>query len=102
MQVGPAEVFFMIAMSRITVLVTGAGGKTGQIICRNSKERQQYFIPRGLVRTQQPVALQQNTWLFFLISSLPPFFPSSAQVWALNLIIALSALSEPMRPKWST
>nr|BAJ86066.1 predicted protein [Hordeum vulgare subsp. vulgare] len=34
-----------------TVLVTGAGGRTGQIVYRKLKERADQFVARGLVRT---------------------------------------------------
>ncbi|KAG1339240.1 putative Sanguinarine reductase [Cocos nucifera] len=35
-----------------TVLVTGAGGRTGQIVYKKLKERTDQFIARGLVRTE--------------------------------------------------
>ncbi|XVE61907.1 hypothetical protein DITRI_Ditri06bG0075900 [Diplodiscus trichospermus] len=36
-----------------TVLVTGAGGRTGQIVYKKLKERSDQFIARGLVRTPE-------------------------------------------------
>lgn len=36
-----------------TVLVTGAGGKTGQIVYKKLKEREGEFVGRGLVRTEE-------------------------------------------------
>ncbi|KAH6802839.1 Rossmann-fold superfamily protein [Perilla frutescens var. frutescens] len=39
--------------SKITVLVTGAGGRTGQIAYRRLKERSDKYITRGLVRTPE-------------------------------------------------
>ncbi|XP_078428432.1 uncharacterized protein At5g02240-like [Wolffia australiana] len=36
-----------------TVLVTGAGGRTGQIVYRKLKERRDQFIGRGLVRSEE-------------------------------------------------
>ncbi|GKV05856.1 hypothetical protein SLEP1_g17812 [Rubroshorea leprosula] len=36
-----------------TVLVTGAGGRTGQIVYRKLKERSDQFVARGLVRTEE-------------------------------------------------
>lgn len=36
-----------------TVLVTGAGGRTGQIVYQKLKERTEQFIARGLVRTEE-------------------------------------------------
>lgn len=36
-----------------TVLVTGAGGKTGQIVYEKLKEREGEFVGRGLVRTEE-------------------------------------------------
>ncbi|CAM8897574.1 unnamed protein product [Rhodiola kirilowii] len=36
-----------------TVLVTGAGGRTGQIVYRKLKERPDQFVGRGLVRTEE-------------------------------------------------
>ncbi|WOL20359.1 hypothetical protein Cni_G29164 [Canna indica] len=41
------------ASSRATVLVTGAAGRTGQIVYRKLKERSDQFIARGLVRTEE-------------------------------------------------
>ncbi|KAF3330537.1 NAD(P)H-binding [Carex littledalei] len=39
--------------SRLTVLVTGAGGRTGQIAYKKLKERPEKFTARGLVRTDE-------------------------------------------------
>ncbi|KAL5717317.1 hypothetical protein ACHQM5_010343 [Ranunculus cassubicifolius] len=36
-----------------TVLVTGAGGRTGQIVYKKLKERADQFVARGLVRTEE-------------------------------------------------
>ncbi|XP_027350833.1 uncharacterized protein At5g02240-like [Abrus precatorius] len=36
-----------------TVLVTGAGGRTGQIVYKKLKERPNQYVTRGLVRTEQ-------------------------------------------------
>jgi len=36
-----------------TVLVTGAGGRTGQVVYKKLKERAGQFVGRGLVRTQE-------------------------------------------------
>ncbi|OMO66342.1 hypothetical protein CCACVL1_21208 [Corchorus capsularis] len=36
-----------------TVLVTGAGGRTGQIVYKKLKERSDQFVARGLVRTPE-------------------------------------------------
>lgn len=36
-----------------TVLVTGAGGRTGQIVYKKLKERTEKFVARGLVRTHE-------------------------------------------------
>ncbi|CAA7389715.1 unnamed protein product [Spirodela intermedia] len=36
-----------------TVLVTGSGGRTGQIVYRKLKERAEQFVGRGLVRTEE-------------------------------------------------
>ncbi|KAF8667128.1 hypothetical protein HU200_053314 [Digitaria exilis] len=36
-----------------TVLVTGAGGRTGQIVYKKLKERAGQFVGRGLVRTEE-------------------------------------------------
>ncbi|KAI3443028.1 NAD(P)-bd_dom domain-containing protein [Psidium guajava] len=36
-----------------TVLVTGAGGRTGQIVYKKLKERPDQFVARGLVRTEE-------------------------------------------------
>ncbi|KAG8061547.1 hypothetical protein GUJ93_ZPchr0003g17992 [Zizania palustris] len=38
---------------RPTVLVTGAGGRTGNIVYNKLKERSEQFITRGLVRTEE-------------------------------------------------
>jgi len=39
-----------------TVLVTGAGGRTGQVVYKKLKERAGQFVGRGLVRTQESKA----------------------------------------------
>ncbi|KAJ0962452.1 hypothetical protein J5N97_030280 [Dioscorea zingiberensis] len=36
-----------------TVLVTGAGGRTGQIVYKKLKERAEQYVARGLVRTEE-------------------------------------------------
>ncbi|KAM0948299.1 putative NAD(P)-binding domain, NAD(P)-binding domain superfamily, sanguinarine reductase SARED1 [Dioscorea sansibarensis] len=36
-----------------TVLVTGAGGRTGQIVYKKLKERSERYVARGLVRTKE-------------------------------------------------
>ncbi|CAL4928114.1 unnamed protein product [Urochloa decumbens] len=41
------------AASRPTVLVTGAGGRTGHIVYNKLKERSEQFVARGLVRTEE-------------------------------------------------
>ncbi|KAK9290760.1 hypothetical protein L1049_008936 [Liquidambar formosana] len=38
---------------RSTVLVTGAGGRTGQIVYKKLKERSDQYVGRGLVRTEE-------------------------------------------------
>ncbi|XP_008785605.2 uncharacterized protein At2g37660, chloroplastic [Phoenix dactylifera] len=43
----------MAEAPRSTVLVTGAGGRTGQIVYKKLKEGTDQFIVRGLVRTQE-------------------------------------------------
>ncbi|XP_061354234.1 uncharacterized protein At5g02240-like isoform X2 [Gastrolobium bilobum] len=46
----------VVAMSESpmsTVLVTGAGGRTGQIVYKNLKERPNQYVARGLVRTEE-------------------------------------------------
>ncbi|KAJ6803009.1 uncharacterized protein M6B38_108415 [Iris pallida] len=43
----------MADSSPITVLVTGAAGRTGQIVYRKLKERRDKFVARGLVRTEE-------------------------------------------------
>ncbi|KAK4480960.1 hypothetical protein RD792_011822 [Penstemon davidsonii] len=46
----------VVAMSdsgKSTVLVTGAGGRTGQIVYKKLKERSDQYTARGLVRTQE-------------------------------------------------
>ncbi|KAI4356486.1 hypothetical protein L6164_000508 [Bauhinia variegata] len=43
----------MADSSLITVLVTGAGGRTGQIAYRKLKERSDEYVTRGLVRTEE-------------------------------------------------
>ncbi|KAF5476084.1 hypothetical protein F2P56_007826 [Juglans regia] len=42
----------MAELARSTVLVTGAGGRTGQIVYRKLKERSDQYVARGLVRTE--------------------------------------------------
>uniref|UniRef100_A0A1J3G8L4 Uncharacterized protein, chloroplastic n=1 Tax=Noccaea caerulescens TaxID=107243 RepID=A0A1J3G8L4_NOCCA len=41
------------ATEPLTVLVTGAGGRTGQIVYKKLKERSNQFVARGLVRTKE-------------------------------------------------
>ncbi|KAL6987636.1 hypothetical protein U1Q18_013383 [Sarracenia purpurea var. burkii] len=43
----------MADLNRITVLVTGAGGRTGQIAYRKLKERTGKYVAKGLVRTEE-------------------------------------------------
>ncbi|XP_059428115.1 uncharacterized protein At5g02240-like [Corylus avellana] len=43
----------MADLRRSTVLVTGAGGRTGQIVYRKLKERSEQYVARGLVRTEE-------------------------------------------------
>ncbi|CAH1418712.1 unnamed protein product [Lactuca virosa] len=47
------SVFSMSESNRTTVLVTGAGGRTGQIVYKKLKERSTEYIARGLVRTEE-------------------------------------------------
>ncbi|XP_024973641.1 uncharacterized protein At5g02240-like [Cynara cardunculus var. scolymus] len=47
------SVFAMAESNRSTVLVTGAGGRTGQIVYKKLKERSGEYIARGLVRTEE-------------------------------------------------
>ncbi|GFY93244.1 NAD(P)-binding Rossmann-fold superfamily protein [Actinidia rufa] len=43
----------MADSNRSIVLVTGAGGRTGQIVYRKLKERTDQYVARGLVRTEE-------------------------------------------------
>jgi uncharacterized protein YbjT (DUF2867 family) len=43
----------MADLNLSTVLVTGAGGRTGQIVYRKLKERTDQYVARGLVRTEE-------------------------------------------------
>ncbi|XP_020571113.1 uncharacterized protein At5g02240-like [Phalaenopsis equestris] len=43
----------MADLARSTVLVTGAGGRTGQIVYKKLKERTDKYVVRGLVRTKE-------------------------------------------------
>ncbi|KAF3784741.1 Uncharacterized protein EJ110_NYTH29589 [Nymphaea thermarum] len=45
--------FSIFAMAAPTVLVTGAGGRTGQLVYKKLKERTDQFVARGLVRTEE-------------------------------------------------
>ncbi|TVU44358.1 hypothetical protein EJB05_03795, partial [Eragrostis curvula] len=47
------EVMADSAAPRPTVLVTGAGGRTGQIVYNKLKERSEQFVARGLVRSEE-------------------------------------------------
>ncbi|KAE9455611.1 hypothetical protein C3L33_12500, partial [Rhododendron williamsianum] len=47
----PFAVSSMADLNRGTVLVTGAGGRTGQIVYRKLKEKTDQYVARGLVRT---------------------------------------------------
>ncbi|PWA44971.1 NAD(P)-binding Rossmann-fold superfamily protein [Artemisia annua] len=46
-------VLSMAESNRSTVLVTGAGGRTGQIVYKKLKERSSEFTARGLVRSEE-------------------------------------------------
>ncbi|KAI3447701.1 hypothetical protein Pfo_004366 [Paulownia fortunei] len=48
-----SSVVAMSGLSKSTVLVTGAGGRTGQIVYKKLKEKSEQYIARGLVRTQE-------------------------------------------------
>eukprot|EP00252_Welwitschia_mirabilis_P022065 TRINITY_DN584_c0_g1_i1.p1 TRINITY_DN584_c0_g1~~TRINITY_DN584_c0_g1_i1.p1 ORF type:complete len:311 (+),score=53.45 TRINITY_DN584_c0_g1_i1:167-1099(+) len=50
---GAAPSFCAMAETPMTVLVTGAGGRTGQIVYKKLKERASEFVARGLVRTEE-------------------------------------------------
>jgi len=43
----------MADLSRSTVLVTGAGGRTGQIVYKKLKEMSDQYVAKGLVRTEE-------------------------------------------------
>ncbi|GAU38805.1 hypothetical protein TSUD_163800 [Trifolium subterraneum] len=43
----------MAESSKSTVLVTGAAGRTGQIVYQKLKERSEEYVARGLVRTEE-------------------------------------------------
>ncbi|KAF3449176.1 hypothetical protein FNV43_RR09904 [Rhamnella rubrinervis] len=43
----------MADLAPSTVLVTGAGGRTGQLVYRKLKERSGQYVARGLVRTEE-------------------------------------------------
>ncbi|XP_047330528.1 uncharacterized protein At5g02240 [Impatiens glandulifera] len=43
----------MSNLNQITVLVTGAGGRTGQLVYKKLKENSEKFIARGLVRSEE-------------------------------------------------
>ncbi|CAI9783261.1 unnamed protein product [Fraxinus pennsylvanica] len=47
------SVVAMADLSKSTVLVTGAGGRTGQIVYKKLRERSDQYAGRGLVRTQE-------------------------------------------------
>ncbi|XXG75225.1 hypothetical protein AAC387_Pa07g3780 [Persea americana] len=55
-----------------TVLVTGAGGRTGHIVYKKLKERTDQFIARGLVRTPESIDA-----LIILTSAMVKVRPSS-------------------------
>ncbi|XP_071720468.1 uncharacterized protein At5g02240-like [Rutidosis leptorrhynchoides] len=46
-------VLSMAESNRSTVLVTGAGGRTGQLVYKKLKERSGEYVARGLVRTEE-------------------------------------------------
>ncbi|MED6180447.1 hypothetical protein PIB30_010376 [Stylosanthes scabra] len=47
------SVVAMADSSKRTVIVTGAGGRTGQIVYKKLKERPNEYVARGLVRTEE-------------------------------------------------
>ncbi|GAY47925.1 hypothetical protein CUMW_108100 [Citrus unshiu] len=50
--VSKTEAVKVLSMAKSTVLVTGAGGRTGQIVYKKLKERSEQYAARGLVRTE--------------------------------------------------
>ncbi|CAJ2670376.1 unnamed protein product [Trifolium pratense] len=55
-RVGNRSSVVVVAMaesSKSTVLVTGAAGRTGQIVYQKLKERSEEYVARGLVRTEE-------------------------------------------------
>ncbi|XP_027929675.1 uncharacterized protein At2g37660, chloroplastic-like [Vigna unguiculata] len=42
-----------VVAAKITVLVTGAGGRTGKIVYKKLKERPNEYVARGLVRREE-------------------------------------------------
>ncbi|XP_022950724.1 uncharacterized protein At5g02240-like isoform X1 [Cucurbita moschata] len=50
---GSLSVVAMADSGLSTVLVTGAGGRTGQLVYKKLKERSDQYIARGLVRTEE-------------------------------------------------
>ncbi|KAJ0089307.1 hypothetical protein Patl1_31850 [Pistacia atlantica] len=50
---GVVTIVSMADLSKSTVLVTGAGGRTGQIVYKKLKERSDHYVARGLVRTEE-------------------------------------------------
>ncbi|KAK9193296.1 hypothetical protein WN944_003993 [Citrus x changshan-huyou] len=51
--VSKTEAVKVLSMAKSTVLVTGAGGRTGQIVYKKLKERSEQYAARGLVRTEE-------------------------------------------------
>ncbi|QCE03896.1 NADH dehydrogenase [Vigna unguiculata] len=52
-RVTKSTIMFMADSSPKTVLVTGSGGRTGQIVYKKLKERPNQYVTRGLVRTEE-------------------------------------------------
>ncbi|XP_023518926.1 uncharacterized protein At5g02240-like [Cucurbita pepo subsp. pepo] len=52
-RVGALSLVAMADSGPRTVLVTGAGGRTGQLVYKKLKERSDQYVARGLVRTEE-------------------------------------------------
>ncbi|GJN36333.1 hypothetical protein PR202_gb25182 [Eleusine coracana subsp. coracana] len=80
-----------------TVLVTGAGGRTGQIVYKKLKERADQFVGRGLVRTEESKSKIGGGDDVFIGDIRDPESIASA-IEGINALIILTSAVPKMKP----
>ncbi|XP_047042986.1 uncharacterized protein At5g02240-like [Lolium rigidum] len=83
--------------SPATVLVTGAGGRTGQIVYKKLKERAGQFTARGLVRTQDSKA-KIGGGDDVLVGDIRDLVAIAAAVEGIDALVILTSAVPKMKP----